>query len=423
MNRIITPTRKVNGEVIVPGEKIQAEIAILMASLADGVSRINNVPPTSIAVVNLLRLLGVKIDQSDSSFVVHGKGLNSFKKVNEVISLSSFGGVGLMLLSLLSVHKIRYRVDLGLDTIWFEQVLQCLSVMGMQADRETDSVYSVGAQPTEAVTHDTVDVAADVKMAILLASLYCSGKTTLRETEKNRNRVERFLRVRGVRVERRKCDSEYRLSLEGKQNIQPLDVEIPGDLNLAYPFLLPALVIKGSQLVIRSIAIRSGQRYFLDFLRQIGADIELVDLKDNVYDLTARASKLKATRIAGNRTEKILPQILLLAVLATKVNGEMVIRDIESLRNESFDIIEHIFDSMRALSVRIGEFHEGLVIKGGFPVSGGKVDSKGNVELIQAFAILSLWCESDVLIENTEKLEKINPHFFEILDAIKEKKS
>ena len=50
MNRIITPTRKVNGEVIVPGEKIQAEIAILMASLADGVSRINNVPPTSIAV-------------------------------------------------------------------------------------------------------------------------------------------------------------------------------------------------------------------------------------------------------------------------------------------------------------------------------------------------------------------------------------
>ena len=84
MNRIITPTRKVNGEVIVPGEKIQAEIAILMASLADGVSRINNVPPTSIAVVNLLRLLGVKIDQSDSSFVVHGKGLTSFKKVNEI---------------------------------------------------------------------------------------------------------------------------------------------------------------------------------------------------------------------------------------------------------------------------------------------------------------------------------------------------
>jgi 3-phosphoshikimate 1-carboxyvinyltransferase len=387
------------------------------------VSRINNVPPTSIAVVNLLRLLGVEIDHSGSSFVVHGKGLNSFKKVNEVISLTSFGDVGLMLLSLLSAHTVRYRVDLGLETQWFEQVLQCLSAMGMQADRETDSIYSVGAQTTEAVTHDVIDIAADVKMAILLASLYCSGKTTLRETEKNRNRVERFLRVRGVTVERRKFDSEYRLSLEGKQNIQPLDADIPGDLNLAYPFLLPALVLKGSQLVIRSIAVRSGQRYFLDFLRQIGADIELVDLKDNVYDLTARASTLKPTRIAGNRTEKILPQILLLVVLATRVTGETVIRDIESLRNKSFDIIEHVFDSMRALSVRIGEFHEGLVIKGGFPVSGGKVDSKRNAELIQAFAILSLWCEDEVFIENTETLEKINPHFFEILDAIKEKKS
>ena len=118
-----------------------------------------------------------------------------------------------------------------------------------------------------------------------------------------------------------------------------------------------------------------------------------------------------------------MPQIFLLSVLATRVSGEMVIRDIESLRNNSFDLVEHIFDSMRMLSVRIGEFHEGLVIKGGFPINGGTVDSKGNVELIQAFAVLGLWSESEVVVKGTETIEEINPHFFEILDAIKEKKS
>ncbi|MEE3233965.1 MAG: hypothetical protein VX294_07355 [Candidatus Latescibacterota bacterium] len=423
MNRIIAPTRKVNGEIKVLGEKLAAERAVLMASLADGESIINNAPPTSVPFVKLLRLLGVEIDQNGGSFVVRGKGLQSYKELNKVISLSPFGETGLMLLSLLSAHNVRYRVDLGCKLQWFEQLLHCLSSMGMPAHRETESIYSVGGKSNKAIAHGIVDIRADVKIAVLLASLYCSGKTTLRETERNRNRMERFLRVRGITVERRKFGSEYQLSLEGKQNINPLDVDLAGDLNLAYPFLLPALALKKSQLTIKSVEIRPGQRYFLDFLRQIGGDIELSDLKENVYNLTVRSSKLKATRIAGIRTEKVLPQIFLLSVLATRVSGEMVIRDIESLRNNSFDLVEHIFDSMRMLSVRIGEFHEGLVIKGGFPINGGTVDSKGNVELIQAFAVLGLWSESEVVVKGTETIEEINPHFFEILDAIKEKKS
>ena len=423
MDRIIAPTRKVNGELTVLGERLPAERAILMASLAEGKSRINNVPPTSIPFVSLLRLLGVEIDQNGSSFVVDGKGLHLYKELHDVIKLSPFGATGLMLLSVLSAQNLRYRVDLGCKTKWFEPLLECLSAMGMPAHPETESIYSVGGESKKAIDHDVVDVRPDVKMAVLLASLYCSGKTTLRETEKNRNRTERFFRVRGIAVERRKFDNEYLLSLQGEQNVRPLDLDIPGDLDLAYPFLLPALVLKESRLTIKSVAVWSGRRHFLDFLRQIGADIELTDLKESVYDLTVRISKLKATRIAGARTEKILPQTFLLAVLATRISGEMLIRDIEPLRNSSFDLVEHIFDSMRMLSVRIGEFHEGLVIKGGFPVNGGKVDAKGNIELIQAFAVLGLWSESELVVKDTENMEEINPHFFEILDVIKEKKS
>ncbi len=424
MNRIIAPTRKVNGEITVPGEKLLAERAVLMASLAEGESRVNNIPPSSLPLVDQLRLLGVEIVQDGDSVGVHGRGLHSYRQVDRVIKLWEFGDVGLMLLSLLSAHEERYRVDLGHEPNWYEPLLQCLSDMGMSVHSETEHIFVVGGGSNRAIDYDIVDYRPEVKMAILLAAVYCTGKTTLRETEKSRNRMERFLRVRGISLDRRKLDDErYELSLQGGQNICPLDVDLPGDLDLAYPFLLPALTLKGSELTIKSVAVRSGHRHFLDFLRQIGSNIEFTDLKDSVYDLTVRSSKLKATRIAGTRTKKILSQIILLAVLATRISGEMLVRDIESLRNNSFDIVDHIFDSMRTLGVRIGEFHDGLVIKGGSPINGGKVDAKSNIDLIQAFAVLGLWSETELIIENTETIEEKNPHFFEILDAIKEEKS
>ena len=73
MDRIIAPTRKVNGELTVLGEKLPAERAILMASLAEGKSRINNVPPTSIPFVSLLGSLGVEIDQNASTIDLQRK--------------------------------------------------------------------------------------------------------------------------------------------------------------------------------------------------------------------------------------------------------------------------------------------------------------------------------------------------------------
>ena len=85
--------------------------------------------------------------------------------------------------------------------------------------------------------------------------------------------------------------------------------------------------VKGVGTDDKSVAVRSGHRHFLDFLRQIGSNIEFTDLKDSVYDLTVRSSKLKATRIAGTRTKKILSQIILLAVLATRISGEVLVRE------------------------------------------------------------------------------------------------
>jgi 3-phosphoshikimate 1-carboxyvinyltransferase len=422
MRESSTPTRKVVGEVRVPGERVPAERALLLAALAEGESRVGYVPPSAGRVVDVLVALGIETKKERGGFVVVGKGLRGFSPADGILDLEGLEESALLVLAILAGQNFVTRVKLGVEVERAVGLLAQLAQMGMPAQQETESVYSVGKGEPVAVAFTEVDIAAADKLALLVAGLFVEGTTVLPETAKNRNRMERLLRQRGVTVSRRRNDEQYIVSVEGGQAVESLDVEVAGDLDLAYPFILPALVLKGSKLTLKSVAVRSGQRHFLELLRQIGAELELEDLGEDTYDLRVKPSELKSTRVAGQRAEKLIGQVALLAVLATQVPGEVVIRDIEPLRQGPFDKVAHLFESLRALQVRVGEFPEGLVVKGGFPVHGGELDARDDAELAIAFAVAGMWAEGEILIDNTECVASVYPDFFKALAALKEKR-
>jgi len=422
MRESSTPTRKIVGEVRVPGERAPAERALLLAALAEGESRVGYVPPSAGRVVDVLEALGVEVKKERGGCVVSGKGLHGFSSPDGVIDLEGLVDSAPLALAILAGQTFVTRVKLGVEVEWVEALLAQLAQMGMPVQKETESVYSVGKGEPTAVVFTQVDIAAADKLALLVASLFVEGVTVQTETAKNRNRMERLLRQRGVTVSRRRDGEQYTVSVEGGQAVEPLDVDVSGDLDLAYPFMLPALVLKGSQLTLKSVTVRSGQRHFLELLRQVGAEMELEDLGEDSYDLRIKPSELKSTRVAGQRAEKLLGQVALLAVLATQVPGEVVIRDIESLREGTFDKVAHLFESLRVLQVRVGEFPEGLVVKGGFPFHGGELDARGDAELAIAFAVAGLWAEGEILIDNAECVASVYPDFFKALAALKEKR-
>ena len=422
MRQSITPTKKVLGKVRVPGEQMPAERALLLAAIAEGESRVRFVPPGALRVVQLLRSLGIDVAAERDAFIVQGNGLRGLSPAEEIMDLRGWGASGLLVIAVLAGQPFITRVMLGEQADWAEPLLSMLASMGMEGQRETEAVYSLGKVDPVGAVHAGLDVGADEKLAVLVAGLYCEGVTQMRESGKNRNRMERFLQQRDVSVERRRSGDEYAVSVEGEQSVQPLAVEVAGDLNLAYSFMLPALALKGSQLTVERVAVRSGKRYFLDLLRQIGGEFELQGLGEETYDLHVHPSELKSTRVAAQRAENVLVQVPLLAALATVVQGEIVIRDVQALREGDFDRVQHLFESLRSLQVRIGEFPEGLVIKGGFSVMGGVLDARGDAHLAQAFALLGLWAEDEIIVENAEGVQALHPDFFSALAALKEKK-
>ena len=423
MEEIIGPASKLVGEVFVPGERVPAERALVLAALGRAKSAIGNVPVSAGRVVDLLRELGVGIDKKKSIHSVRGVGLRGFEGVDKPIDLDGLGATAPLLLTVLAGQSFTSRVKLGEEVERCQPLIDLLVKLGFEIQRETGTAFAVGGGEPEGHVFAEVDITAELKLGVMVGALYGEGVTQLPETASNRNRMERLLRGRGVEVERRKEGTGYMVSVMGGQAIEALDMEVAGQLDLSYPLLGAALCRKGSKLTVKRVAIHAGQRAFLDLLRQIGGEIDIEDLGEGEYDLHVRPSALKSTRVAGQRADKVIDYIALLTVLATQAEGEIVIRDIEALRTGAFDYVGHLFASLRALEVRVGEFPEGLIVKGDAPMMAGRLDAKEDPSLVMAFAVAGLLAEGgEMTIGGTACMASVWPDFFKTLHLLKETK-
>ena len=425
MEQIVGPARKIVGEAVVPGELRPAEQALVLAALAEGESRIRNAPPAIGRLVEVLRQLGVKVEPGEDGLVVQGGGLRGFRPPAGVLDLEGLGDTAVLILALLAGQSFATRVAIGDGQVRFRGFLEALAPMRIPVALEEEGVFSLGG-PGKLVgaVCEKADLAPPLKLAVLLAGLYAEGRTSLHESLRDRDRTVTLLRQRQIDVERHRQEggNHYLVVVEGGQVLKPAVVDIPGELVLALPLIAAALPLKGSELAIRRVAIHPGKRAFLDVMRHMGASIALQEAEDGTTHLEVRSGDLKATRIAEKRTEKVLEQIALLAVLATQAEGEFVIRDIEALRQGAFDYVAHLVELLRQLDAKVGEFPEGIIIEGGRPLQGSRIDTRGDPNLVLAFAVAGLLAEGEMVLVGTECLDGIYPGFFATLEALKEKR-
>ena len=364
MVAIVSPVKKIAGQVSVPGEREPAERALVLAALSEGKSTVRHVPVAADRVVALLRELGVDITKRVGTYAGARRWAAGISGGSGTARPRGVGRHRTVVASPACRANVSLAGEVGRGSRAVS-ALACnlLAQLGFAVEPESADTFVIGGQQAKGFVLSEAPPTDALALGATMASLFAKGTTVL----KVGTRVERLLRERGVTVERRKL-----LSVEGEQALQGVDVEIPGQLALTYPLIGAALCRKGSELTVKRVVIRPGQRAFLDLLRQIGAEIVAEDLGGSEFDLHVSASQLKATRVAGQRAAKVADQIALLAVLATQTQGTTVIRDIEDVLHA-----EHLCAALRSLDARIGQFPEGLVIKGGFPLQGGQLDSLG----------------------------------------------
>ena len=399
----------------------------MLAALSDGPCRVTNYLRGEDCLVTLrvLRQLGVSIDESpDGSFVVHGCG-GRFRASSDDLDCGNSGTTMRLMSGLLAAQPFRSRLtgDPSLSRRPMRRVMEPLGLMGalLRTEGEGDRPPLIidGTANLQGIEYRLPVASAQVKICVLLAGLMGRGETTVVQPVPTRDHTERMLESFGVPVSR---DGE-RITVRGGQLPRARDFAIPGDISSAAFWLVAASAQRDAKLVLHDVGLNPTRTGILAVLRRMGAVIQETASHESgepFGSIEVRGEQLQGTTIGGGEIPNVIDEIPVLAVAGALASGSTVIRDASELRVKESDRLAVVAHHLAAMGADVTENPDGLVIRGGRPLHGARLDSHGDHRIAMAFAIAGLFAEGETVIENTECVETSYPGFAAQLEQLVE---
>lgn len=212
------------------------------------------------------------------------------------------------------------------------------------------------------------------------------------------------------------------ISIQGGQSLQAADVVVPGDISSAAFFLVAGCIVPGSRVHLKNVGLNPTRAGILEVLKRSGAklsiDEQVTTGGEPRGDVTISTSELSPFVIEGEEVPTLIDEIPVLAVLATQISGTTIIRDAEELKVKETNRIDTVVGELAKLGADIEATDDGMIIRGGKPLTGGKVDSHGDHRIGMALVIASLCANGPVELANIGAISVSYPQFFEHLQSL-----
>lgn len=201
-------------------------------------------------------------------------------------------------------------------------------------------------------------------------------------------RIARQMRAAG----RQEALTRIRLAAGGK--LRPVTYSIPSDITLASAYCLAATLIKGSDITLENVPLNPSRAGFIAALRRMGADIEVAGRRERNGEglglLRVRSAELFGKRFAAEHLSGMRDDLFLLMVAASFAEGETVLRDVGHLRKHDQDQLKSFSAALKSAGVEIGEIEDGVVIRGRADYDGSTYDCMGHPGLALAGLVMGL---------------------------------
>ncbi|OYQ67051.1 3-phosphoshikimate 1-carboxyvinyltransferase [Aerococcus sp. 1KP-2016] len=425
MKELLTNANRIQGEIVIPGDKSISHRSIMFAAIAHGTSKITGFlhAEDCISTMNIFRSLGVQIDElEDGSVVVHGKGIEGLQAPNGALDAGNSGTTMRLLAGLFSGFPFKLKMigDASLSKRPMNRVMIPLRQMGASISGSEGSEFApLYIQPVDhlnAIEYDMPVASAQVKSSILLAGLSAKGTTIIHEKEKSRDHTERMLRQFGVNIEVNDKD----ISLEGGQTLTASDVQVPADISSAAFFIVAALLVKDSQLRMPNVGLNPTRAGIIQVLKDMGGLIETNYKATGLSaDLTVRSSVLKGTEFGGDIIPTLIDEIPIIALAATQAEGQTIIRDAQELKVKETDRIQVTAQELNKMGANIIETEDGMIITGPTQLHAADVDSHGDHRIGMMLQIAALLVEEGTVhLTDAEAVNISFPSFFDDLARI-----
>jgi len=426
----ISPGGPLRGEVVVPGDKSISHRAVMLGSLADGLTNVSGflAGEDSVNTARAFEAMGVKIDGlGGTELAVHGVGMDGLKAPAGVLDLGNSGTSMRLLAGILAGQGFGCTLtgDEYLQKRPMDRVVGPLSQMGARMSGKGEKncpplvIEAVARGSLKGIDYVSPIASAQVKSAVLLAGLYASGTTSVTEPVKSRDHTERMLRYMGVDVE----EDGLRVSVSGGQRLAARDIVVPGDISSAAFFMVAAAITPGSNVLIRNVGINPTRSGIIDVLRLMNAAITVeeprLDGPEPVADIRVEHSELRGIEIGGELFVRAIDEFPVICVAAACADGETRVRDASELRVKESDRIAAMASELAKLGVMAGETPDGIVIDGPTRLKGAEVDSHGDHRVAMSMAVAGLVSDGPVGIGDTGCIRTSFPGFMELLDGLR----
>jgi 3-phosphoshikimate 1-carboxyvinyltransferase len=409
--------RRLEGEIRVPGDKSISHRALILGSIASGRSRLRGLSPGADveSTRRCMQELGAELD----GVMLDGRGLHGLHKASGPLDCGNSGTTMRLLAGLLAVQKFESELigDESLSRRPMDRVVAPLREMGARASWPP---LRVGGQaPLHGFSHTMTKPSAQVKSAILLAGLFADGVTSVLEPVRTRDHTELMLQAMGAAVE---VDG-LRVQVEPATELQPLDMDVPGDLSAAAFWLVAAGLVPGSRVLLEGVGVNPTRTAFIDLLLGSGFQVKFSKSRfvggEPVADLeVTSAAALRSLQVSGDKAAEMIDELPVLAVAATQIPGRTVISGAAELRVKESNRIEAMEEGLVAMGADVTAVEDGWVINGPRFLEGARVSAHGDHRVAMALAVAGLIADGRTEIDGAECVEISYPEFFDHLEYL-----
>lgn len=441
MNKItIKPVKKISGTIVVPADKSISHRAVMISSIAEGKSRIENFLSAEdcLRTLKAFRQMGVAITKHGGTVIIEGVGVRGLRKPKEPIYCGNSGTTMRLLSGILAGQDFQATLS-GDESLSGRPMARIAGPLGMMgAEIKGSRVKGLGSRKNEfyppftirggklkAIDYVMPVASAQVKSCILLAGLYADGITSVTEPAPSRDHTERMLRLFGVKV----SSKGKKIFIEGGQQLKAIDLEVPADISSAAFFIVAASIVKNSKLTIKAVGVNPTRTGVLDIMKAMGAKIEIIRRPSSIVshpsynfepvaDLIIESANLKATTIKGSVIPRAIDELPVIMVAATQAKGTTKIIGAKELRVKETDRIKSMTLGLKKMGADITLKGDDIYIKGPVKLKGARLKSFGDHRTAMSLAIAGLAAKGQTVIEDTSCIFTSFPNFKEILSEI-----
>ena len=423
--KLRTNSKGLKGTIRVPGDKSISHRSIIFGSLAKGETKVYDIlrGEDVLSTIQVFRDLGVSIQDDGDVIRIQGVGFQGLQVPTAPLDMGNSGTSIRLISGVLAGQDFSVTMvgDDSLSKRPMDRVAIPLRQMGVeiagQGERDCPPLHEKGTHQLQPIHYRLPVASAQVKSALIFAALQAEGKSTIIEKEKTRDHTEDMIRQFGGEIQ---VDGKT-IHIQGGQEFKGQTVIVPGDISSAAFWLVAGLILPDSVIKIENVGINQTRTGILDVIQEMGGDLTVEDRDEKAVSasFTVKTSSLKGIRIDGELIPRLIDELPIIALLATKANGQTVIADAEELRVKETDRIQVVADSLNAMGATVVPTEDGMIITGPTPLHGAELETFGDHRIGMMAAIAALLVrDGNVMLDRAEAINTSYPSFFEDLETL-----